>query len=278
MPAFRFLNRARTIAAPGYSRWLIPPAALCVHLCIGQAYAFSVFNLPMTKLLGITQPTPEDWKLTELGWIFSIAIVLLGASAAVLGRWVEEGGPRRAMFTAALFLGGRVSRFRRSASVFHNLLDHLLRIRDRRRHRTWHRLHLAGFDADQMVSGPPRSWPPAWRSWVSGVGRSSPRRSSVWLMAQFSTPTHVGVAETFIAIGPHLLVLHDGRRRDRAGPAGQTGPPPDMFHRHTRKGLITTHNVFVYEVLKTPQFWLIWWVLVPERHRRASACSAKPRR
>ena|SRR5436305_10803074 len=93
---FSFLHRDRTIAAPGYSRWLIPPAALCVHLCIGQAYAFSVFNLPMTKLIGIGQSAPADWKLTELGWIFSIAIFFLGASAAVFGRWVEEGGPRRA--------------------------------------------------------------------------------------------------------------------------------------------------------------------------------------
>src|SRR6202008_4320741 len=101
-----FLNRARTIATPGYSRWLIPPAALCVHLCIGEAYAFSVFNLPLTKLLGITQSTPDDWKLTDLGWIFSIAIVMLGVSAAVFGRWVEEGGPRKAMFTAALCWGG----------------------------------------------------------------------------------------------------------------------------------------------------------------------------
>ena len=111
-----FLNRERTIAAPGFSRWLIPPAALCVHLCIGQAYAFSVFNLPMTKLIGIAQSAPGDWKLTELGWIFSLAIVFLGASAAVLGRWVEEGGPRRAMFTAALCFAG-VSSYRQSASI-----------------------------------------------------------------------------------------------------------------------------------------------------------------
>src|SRR3974390_917611 len=106
MGAFAFLARERTIAAPDYSRWLIPPAALCVHLCIGQAYAFSVFNLPMTKLLGITKSAPDDWKLTDLGWIFSIAIFFLGASAAVFGRWVEEGGPRRAMFTAALCFSG----------------------------------------------------------------------------------------------------------------------------------------------------------------------------
>ncbi len=97
-----FLSKDRTIAPPGYSRGLIPPAALCVHLCIGEAYAFSVFNLPMTKLLGVSAATPADWKLTDLGWIFSIAIFFLGASAAVLGRWVEEGGPRKAMFIAAL--------------------------------------------------------------------------------------------------------------------------------------------------------------------------------
>ena len=108
--ALSFLNRDRTIATPGYSRWLIPPAALCVHLCIGQAYAFSVFNLPMTKLIGISQSAPDDWKLTELGWIFSIAIFFLGASAAVFGRLVEEGGPRRAMFTLTLFWAGGFTR------------------------------------------------------------------------------------------------------------------------------------------------------------------------
>ena len=101
MSMLGFLDRERTIARPGFSRWMVPPAALCMHLCIGQAYAFSVFNLPMTKLIGITQSAPDDWKLTDLGWIFSIAIFFLGVSAAVFGRWVEEGGPRRAMFTAA---------------------------------------------------------------------------------------------------------------------------------------------------------------------------------
>ena len=106
MSLFSFLDREHTIAKPGYSRWLVPPAALCVHLCIGQAHALSVFNLPMTKLLGITQSAPGDWKLTELGWIFSLAMLFLGGSAAVFGRWVEEGGPRRAMFTAALCWAG----------------------------------------------------------------------------------------------------------------------------------------------------------------------------
>ena len=90
MSLLSILDRNHTIAKPGFSRWMVPPAALCVHLCIGQAYALSVFNLPMTKLIGVTQSAPGDWKLTELGWIFSIAIVFLGGSAAVFGRWVEE--------------------------------------------------------------------------------------------------------------------------------------------------------------------------------------------
>src|SRR6201999_3985797 len=67
-----FLDRERTIAEPGYSRWLVPPAALAIHMCIGQAYAFSVFNLPLTKLIGITKSAPDDWKLTSMSYIFSV--------------------------------------------------------------------------------------------------------------------------------------------------------------------------------------------------------------
>ena len=86
------LSRERTVAGPGFSRWMVPPAALSVHLCIGQAYAFSVFNLPMTRLIGITQSAPDDWKLTMLGWIFSIAIVFLGF---VRGGLRQMAGGRR---------------------------------------------------------------------------------------------------------------------------------------------------------------------------------------
>lgn len=99
---FGFLDRERTVAGPGFNRWMIPPAALCIHLCIGQVYALSVFNMPMTKLVGITESVPSDWLLTEIGWMYTLAIVFLGLSAAFFGRWVEEGGPRRAMFTAGM--------------------------------------------------------------------------------------------------------------------------------------------------------------------------------
>src|ERR1700683_112736 len=100
-----YLDRENTVAPPGYNRFLVPPAAIAVHLSIGQVYAFSTFNLPLTKLIGITPAAPADWKLAEVGWIFSIAIAILGLSAALFGRWVERVGPRRAMFTAALCFG-----------------------------------------------------------------------------------------------------------------------------------------------------------------------------
>ena len=86
MAVLSFLDKAHSIAKPGYSRWLVPPAALAIHLCIGQIYAYSVFNEPMTRILGVTQSAPGDWHLTTLGWIFSIALFVLGASAAIFGK------------------------------------------------------------------------------------------------------------------------------------------------------------------------------------------------
>ena len=101
-----FFSKQRIIAQPGYNRWMVPPAALAVHLCIGQAYAFSVFNNPLSRIVGITASAPDDWKLTTLGWIFSLAIVFLGLSAAFGGKWLEKVGPRLTMFVAACCFGG----------------------------------------------------------------------------------------------------------------------------------------------------------------------------
>ncbi|MEY2934831.1 MAG: hypothetical protein RL033_5580, partial [Pseudomonadota bacterium] len=99
------LSKQRIVAPPHFNRWLIPPCALATHLCIGQAYALSVFNLPLTKQLGISESLASDWKLTELGWIFTIAMFFLGASAAVFGKWVQAQGPRKSGLTAAVCWG-----------------------------------------------------------------------------------------------------------------------------------------------------------------------------
>jgi len=101
-----FFSKKAIEAKPGHNRWLIPPAALAIHLCIGQVYAFSVFRLPMTRLLGITGPLPGDWEKNQVFWAFSLAIVFLGLSAAVFGRWVERVGPRVSGTVSALLWSG----------------------------------------------------------------------------------------------------------------------------------------------------------------------------
>ncbi|TFD16282.1 MFS transporter [Cryobacterium sp. TMT1-21] len=93
-----WLDRERTIAPPGFNRWLIPPSALALHLCIGQAYATSVYKTALVAHFGVS--------LTQIGLIFSIAIVMLGLSAALMGTWVDTQGPRKAMFVSALFWSG----------------------------------------------------------------------------------------------------------------------------------------------------------------------------
>jgi MFS family permease len=253
------LSRERTIAGPGFNRWLIPPAALCIHLCIGQAYAFSVFNLPLTKLLGITHSAPGDWKLTDVTWIFSIAIAFLGASAALFGRWVEEGGPRRAMVTSgACFSLGFVV-----AALGVNL--HLL----------W--LVFLGYGVlggcglglgyispvSTLIKWFPDRPGMATGMAIMGFGGGALIASplSVRLMQVYATPTDAGVAATLLTLGAiYLVFMMVGAALVRVPaadwkPAGWDGPG-------TRPAkLISTHDVYVYDALRTPQFWLLWGVL-----------------
>jgi MFS family permease len=258
MALLSILDRSHTIAKPGFSRWMVPPAALCIHLCIGQAYAFSVFNLPMTKLIGIAKSAPDDWKLTDLGWIFSIAIVFLGVSAAVFGRWVEEGGPRRAMFAAALcFSGGfLISAF--GVSIHQLWLVYL----------GYGVLGGAGLGlgyispVSTLIKWFPDRPGMATGMAIMGFGGGAMIASplSVWLMGVFSTPTHVGVAETFVVLGLvyafFMLVGSAIVRVPAPGWKPEAYVPPAQA-----KKLVTTRDVYVYQALKTPQFWLIWAVL-----------------
>jgi MFS family permease len=217
-----------------------------------------VFNLPMTRLIGISQSAPDDWKLTELGWIFSIAIFFLGVSSAVFGRWVEEGGPRKAMFTAACCWAG---------GFFISAIG-----------TTTHQLWLIylgygvlggialGIGYISPVSTLIKWFPdrPGMATGMAimgfGGGAFIASPLSVWLMSKFHTATHVGVTETFIVLGVvyffFMIVGSIIVRVPAPGwkPAGYVAPTES-------KGLITRNDVFVYDALKTPQFWLIWWVL-----------------
>jgi MFS family permease len=258
MSLLSFLDRSHTVTRPGYSRWMVPPAALCVHLCIGQAYAYSVFNLPMTKLIGISQSAPNDWKLTELGWIFSIAIFFLGVSSAVFGRWVEEGGPRKAMFTAACCWAGGFFISAIGVSLHHLWLIYL------------GYGVLGGIALGIGYISPVSTlikWFPDRPGMATGMaimgfggGAFIASPLSVWLMSKFSTPTHIGVGETFVVLGVvYFLFMMVGAvivRVPAPGwkPAGYVAPT-------VAQKLITRSDVYVYDALKTPQFWLIWWVL-----------------
>ena len=253
-----WLDRSHTIAKPGFSRWLVPPAALCVHLCIGQVYAFSVFNLPMTKLIGITESAPDDWKLTELGWIFSIAIVFLGLAAAFTGTWLDRVGPRKAMFTSALCFGG---------GFLISALGVYL-------HQLWI-IYLGygvigGCGLGLGYISPVKTlitWFPDRPGMATGMaimgfggGAMIASPLSVLLMDYFSSPTDVGVTGTFITMGLiYMFFMLVGATIVRVpaegwAPEGYVAPPES-------KKMITTAHVHVDEALKTPQFYLLWGVL-----------------
>src|SRR5688572_2148635 len=118
-------SRERIVAGPRFNRWLVPPAALAIHLSIGVAYGFSVFWLPLSRAIGVAQgrgealPCPADmsviarifttdcdWKVSDLGWMYTLFFVFLGSSAALFGAWLERTGPRKAGVVAAFCWGG----------------------------------------------------------------------------------------------------------------------------------------------------------------------------
>ncbi len=237
---------------------VVPPAALCVHLCIGQVYAFSVFNLPMTRLLGISKGAPEDWKLTQLGWIFSIAIAVLGIASALGGAWLDRAGPRKAMMLAACCFGGGflISAFGISVhelwlvylgyGVFGGIGLGIGYISPVKTLITWFP------DRPGMATGM------AIMGFGGGAMIASPL--SVLLMNAFSSPTHVGVADTFVVLGlVYFCFMFLGGLIVRVPPPGWR---PEGYIAPIRSvGLVTSETVHVDVAWRTPQFWLLWWVL-----------------
>jgi MFS family permease len=253
------LSRSRIVAQPGFNRWLVPPAALAIHLSIGQAYAFSVFKLPLTKVLGVTQSAPGDWSQPELAWIFTLAIVFLGLSAATFGRWLEHAGPRKSGVVAAICwsLGFFIS----SVGV--------------RTHQIW-MLYLGygvlggcglGLGYITPVSTLIK-WFPDRRGMATGLaimgfggGAMIASPLSQLLLDHYKSATSVGVAETFVTMGTiYLVAMLSGAFLFRVPapnwkPAGWT-PPPDTTTR-----LITRNHVHVDTAIKTTSFYLLWAVL-----------------
>ncbi len=253
-----FLDRKNTVAGPGFSRWLVPPAALAVHLSIGQVYAFSVFKTPLTQIIGITRPASGDWDQPSLAWIFSIAIAFLGLSAAVFGRWVEKNGPRKTMFAAAGCFGG-------------GFLVAALGV-------AWHQLWLVylgygalggcglGLGYISPVSTLVKWFPdrPGMATGMAimgfGGGAFIGSNLSLMLMGAFKSATSTGVVPAFLIMGAiYFCFMLFGALIVRVPPEGWK---PEGFEPKTHEQkLITTASVTVDQAWKTPQFWCLWVVL-----------------
>jgi MFS family permease len=253
-----FLDREQTVAKPGHSRWLVPPAALAIHLCIGQAYGFSVFNLPLTKVIGITKSAPDDWKLTSVAVIFSVAIVFLGLSAAVFGAWLERVGPRKAMFASACCFGGGfiVSAIGVQLHLFSLVvLGYGV---------------LGGIGLGLGYISPVSTlikWFPDRPGMATGMaimgfggGAMVGSPLAVNLMNYFRGAKSVGVVETLLVMGVlYFVFMMFGAFTVRV-PA--PGWKPAGFHPAAApQRLVTSAQVSVNEAVKTPQFYLLWGVL-----------------
>jgi MFS family permease len=269
-----FLDKERTIAGPGFNRWLVPPAALAIHLCIGMAYGFSVFWLPLSKAIGIkeslacskdmsflelTFASTCDWKISMLGWIYTMFFVLLGTSAAIWGGWLEHVGPRKAGFVAALcWCGGLLIS---ALGVYHHQIWLM-----------WIGSGLIGGVGLGLGYISPVStlikWFPDRRGMATGMAImgfgggaliGSPLADK--LMKHFASDVSVGVWQTFVVMALIYFVFMMagafGYRIPPSGwkPAGWTPPATNG------NAMITQHHVHVSKVWGIPQFWLVWLVL-----------------
>jgi len=269
-----WLDKDRTIAGPGFNRWLVPPAALAIHLCIGMAYGFSVFWLPLSQALGIRQALacgPEvgfwaqllttrcDWSISTLGWMYTLFFVFLGCSAALWGSWLERAGPRKAGVVAALCWCGGM--------LVSALGVHL--------HQFWLMLLgsgvVGGIGLGLGYISPVSTlikWFPDRRGMATGMaimgfggGAMIGSPLAADLMKHFAGPTDVGVAQTLVVMALiYLVFMLAGAMAYRvpaAGwkPAGLTPPAPRA------NAMITQRHVHARRVWAIPQFWLLWMVL-----------------
>ncbi|TFV86448.1 OFA family MFS transporter [Blastococcus sp. CT_GayMR16] len=255
-----FLARERIVARPGFNRWLIPPAALAVHLCIGQAYATSVYKTALVAHF--------DTSLTAIGIIFSIAIVMLGLSAAAFGTWVDRNGPRAAMFTAACFwssgflvgslgiateqlwlvyLGyGVIGGIGLGIGYISPVSTLIKWFPDRPGLATG--MAIMGFGGGALIASPlSRQLMDLYDPAYDGTAGTVPSGSAVSLL--FLTLGLVYLV--FMLFGAFIVrVPAEGWRPD--------GFDPSMVK---KKSLVTTDNVSAGNAIKTPQFWLLWIVL-----------------
>ncbi|MFM8406703.1 MAG: MFS transporter, partial [Pirellulaceae bacterium] len=266
------LERDRIVAGDEFNRWMVPAAALCIHLCIGMAYGFSVFWLPMTRLIGIDHSveapaemtllgklvtTQYDWDKPSLGWIYTLFFVFLGGSAAWFGRWLEAVGPRAAGFVAACCWSG-------------GLLLAALGVYCHQLWLVW--LGAGGIGGIGLGLGylSPVStlikWFPDRRGMAAGLaimgfggGAMIGSPLADRLMKLFSSSTSPGVWQTFVVLaGLYLVYMMIGAFAYRIPKEGWR---PDGWQCSHPEGDMQSRYVPLDLAWKTPQFVLLWMVL-----------------
>jgi MFS family permease len=253
------LSRDRSIAPPGFNRWLVPPAALAIHLSIGMAYGFSVFWLPLGRAIGVSRPAPDDWSISTLGWMFTLFFVVLGSSAALFGPWVEREGPRKAGVVAACCWGGGFL-----VSAFGIYVHQIWLL--------WLGSGIVGGCGLGLGYISPVStlikWFPDRRGMATGLaimgfggGAMIGTPLADLLMRHFASETSVGVWQTFVVMGAIYFAAM------MAGAFGYRLPAPDWMPSRVRdverEGFsgASGSSVPVDVAWKTKQFWLLWAVL-----------------
>lgn len=279
------LSKEHITAGSNFNRWLVPPAALAVHLSIGMAYGFSVFWKPLgaalvgedgkpvaacaagassfgEKLAGTGKAlfaTDCNWTQFDLGWMYTLFFVLLGCAAAIWGGWLEKAGPRKAGLVAMLcWCGGLLI----SAFGVHS-------------HQLW-MLWLGsgvigGIGLGLGYISPVSTlikWFPDRRGMATGMaimgfggGAMIGSPLATKLMSVFATPSDPGVWQTFVVLAMVYAIFMTlgslGYRVPAADwkPSGWT--PPDQQHNQ----MMVSRHVHLKDAHKTPQFWLLWLIL-----------------
>ena len=280
------LAKERTIAGAGFNRWLVPPAALAIHLCIGMAYGFSVFWKPLgnaligedgaplascaagattfaEKLAGTGRAlfaTDCNWTQFDLGWMYTLFFVVLGCAAAIWGGWLERAGPRKAGFVSAIcWCGGLLIS---ALGVYHHQLWMM-----------WLGSGIIGGIGLGLGYISPVStlikWFPDRRGMATGMaimgfggGAMIGSPLATLMMAKFSTPTEIGVWQTFVALAViYAVFMFSGAFAYRVPATGwqpEGWQPPQNT---TSNSMIATRHVHLKNAHKTPQFWLLWIIL-----------------
>ncbi len=268
-----FLSRERTVARPRFNRWLVPPAALAIHLCIGMAYGFSVFWLPMTRIISNANPavcshigffdelftTTCNWSVPSVTSIFEIFIAVLGISAAIWGGWLERAGPRKAGFISALCWGGGLILAGIAVRAHQLWLVYLIAV-------------LCGVGQGLGYITPVSTlikWFPDRRGMATGFaimgyggGAMIGAPLAVWLIGYYTVGGVPGVSLALISMGViYFVFMCAGAFGFRVAPSGWRPAGWEPSPAAQSNAMITQRHVHLHEAWRTPQFWLIWAVL-----------------